>query len=349
MVIEKREEDHEGFQINRPVDFRCIRFLHVPLVVRLHRLDIKGKSSLNSPLTRTLLAVLGGYFTITLMWIVWDWIEAEYPTPPKAPARGAHIQHPFHHRDAIEALRRFSLLPEKEKEAIRENLQENLISIAQWLALPEPSDFQIMCMGELHEESTRKFLADEIFAKLPIDVLMLEATPQTLNGLVRRMESGRAYFPLLNADIMKILRTVKNINPGIEIYGIEETRKQEHEIGSRERSIAQNFWNHFHAGSRHLILFGALHCANDSNWLYHNLRSQAPIPLKERMLSVKVLEEHQNGPLEAFVYFLDAIGIRKKVFVIADARSLHPKVGEFFARLDRQVLKKYDTLIVFRI
>ena len=304
---------------------------------------------MNSPLARMILAVLGGYFAITLMWIAWDWIKAEYPTPPKPLARVLRIQHPYYHRNAIEALRRFSLLPQKEKEAIKENLQGNLISIALWLSRPELSAFQIICIGEVHEESTRKFLAEELFAKLPIDVLMLEATPQTLKGLVRRMESGRAYFPLLDADMMKILRTVKNINPGILIYGIEETKKQKQEIGSRERAITKNFWRYFHPGLRHLILFGALHCANEPNWLYNNLCSQAPLPLRERMLSAKVLEEHQNGPLEGFVYFLDGIGIHRKVFVIADTNTLPPFVEDVFEEFTREILMKYNALIVYRL
>ena len=57
------------------------------------------------------------------------------------------------------------------------------------------------------------------------------------------------------------------------------------------------------------------------------------------MFNVKVLGEHQNGPLEAFVYFLDEIGIEKKSFVIPDTSALHPYIYDFFSRLTDKLLK----------
>jgi hypothetical protein len=56
----------------------------------------------------------------------------------------------------------------------------------------------------------------------------------------------------------------------------------------------------------------------------------------------------QSGPLEAFVFFLDDIGIEKKNFVIPDTTSLHPLIYELFQELNRQILEKFCTLIVFR-
>ena len=167
------------------------------------------------------------------------------------------------------------------------------------------------------------------------------------------MNAGRSYFPLLGADIMNILRSVASKNPDIKICGIEETDKQKNEqrghAGSRDQSIARNFWNRFQPGMRHIILFGAFHCTNEPNWLFEYLCGQAPLPLKERMLNAQVLGEHQNGPLEGFVFFLDGIGIEKKNFVIPDTSALHPRIYELFQLLNRQILEKFCTLIVFRI
>jgi hypothetical protein len=308
---------------------------------------------MDSPLARVILATLGGYLIILLFWSIYDWLAEEYPRRPTKPPSSERIQHPFYHEEATKALQRFSRLTKSEKAAIKENLQISLISIEQWLTYLSHSDYQIMCMGELHEESTRNFLAEEFFAKLSPDVLLLEATPKTLRRLIKRVEAGRDYFPLLNADIMKIIRAVKHSNPVIKIWGIEETDEQQKEkrghSNSRDQSIADNFWNIFQPGRRHIILFGALHCTNESNWLFKHLYNYAPLPLKERMFNVQVLGEHQNGPLEAFVYFLDKIGIEKKSFVIPDTSALHPHIYEFFQLLNRQTFEKYSALIVFRI
>jgi hypothetical protein len=307
---------------------------------------------MESPLARVILALLGGYLIILLFFSVYDWIVEEYPRRPTKPPSSERIQHPFYHEEVAVALQRFSRLPKREKAAIKENLESSLISMEQWLTHLGESDYQIMCMGELHEESTRNFLAEEFFAKFSTDVLVLEATPKNLKRLIKRMDAGRDYFPLLDADIMKILRTVKDSNPAIKIWGIEETDEQQKgqhgHSNSRDQSIAHNFWDRFQPGRLHIILFGALHCTNEPNWLFQHLCSQASLPLKERMLSVRVLGEHQNGPLEAFVYFLDEIGIEKKHFVIPNTNSLHPRIYELFQLLNRQTLEKYRSLIVFR-
>jgi hypothetical protein len=307
---------------------------------------------MKSPLARVILTIFGGYLLILLFLSVYDWILEEYPRRPAKPPSSERIQHPFYHEEVAKALIQFSRLPESEKDAIKKNLESRLISMEQWLTHLGQSDYQIMCMGELHEESTRNFLAEEFFAKFSTDVLLLEATPENLRRLIKRVDAGRDYFPLLDADIMKILRNVRDRNPAIEIGGIEETDKQQKGQGgysnSRDQSIASNFWDRFQPGRFHIILFGALHCTNEPNWLFEYLYSQASFTLKQRMLNVRVLGEHQNGPLEAFVHFLDEIGIEKKHFVIPDTDSLHPRVYELFQSLDRETLEKYRSLIVFR-
>jgi hypothetical protein len=305
---------------------------------------------MDSPLARVILAIFGGYLIILLFLSIYDWIVEEYPRRPAQLSSSERIQHPFYHEQAAKALQRFSRLPEPEKAAIKNSLKSNLISMEQWLTHLGESDHQIICMGELHEESTRKFLAEEFFAKFNTDVLLLEATPKNLKRLIKRMDAGRDYFPLLNADIMKILRAVKDRNPTIKIWGIEETEEQQKGANSRDQYIAHNFWDRFQPGKLHIILFGALHCTNDPNWLFKNLCNQASLPLlKEHMLNVRILEEHQNGPVEAFVYFLDEIGIEKKHFVIPNTNSLHPRIYELFQMLNRQTLKKYRSLVIFRV
>ena len=182
---------------------------------------------MDSPLARVILASLGGYLIILLFLSVYDWIVEEYPRRPTKPPSSERIQHPFYHEEVAKALQRFSRLPKPEKAAIKQNLESSLISIEQWLTHLGHSDYQIMCMGELHEESTRNFLAEEFFAKFSTDVLLLEATPKVLKRLIKRMDTGRDYFPLLDADIMKILRSVKERNPAIKVGGIEETDEQQ--------------------------------------------------------------------------------------------------------------------------
>ncbi len=306
---------------------------------------------MDSPLVRGIVATLGGYLLILILLSVYEWVLEEYPSRPPEPIKSERIQHKLAHQDAIKALKLFSRLPNHEKASIKKGLKSNLISINQWLNRLKQSDYQILCMGELHEESTRSFLSQVIFPNFSADVLLLESTQDDLESIDSRLEVGRDYFPLLGADIMNILRTVRDRNPNIKIYGIEQTDKQamshNGRVNPRDQSISQNFWATFEPELRHIILFGALHCTNESNWLFYNLSRKASPTLKEEMLNVLVLGEHQKGPVEAFVYFIDEIGFEKRHYVIPDTSTLPDQIYEWFPLLNRQILKKYRSLIIF--
>lgn len=308
---------------------------------------------MDSPLARVILAVLGGYLLILLCMSVYEWMIEAFPSRPNTPPVAERIQHPVYHEEALAAIELFSRLTKPEQTAIRENLKSNLVSLGPWLAQLAQSNFQILCIGERHEESTRIFLAEEFFVKVRTDTLLLEATPGKLKHLVKRMAAGRDYYPLLDADIMGPLRAAIQCNPEIRIRGIEETDRQQKDRGgpsnSRDHHIATNFWISYRPGKRNMILFGAMHCTNEANWLFQNLHDQASPPLRDRMLNVTVMGEHQNGPLEAFVFFLDEIGIQRKHFVISNTRLLHARVYELFKLLTRQTLDKYRSVIVFRL
>lgn len=65
------------------------------------------------------------------------------------------------------------------------------------------------------------------------------------------------------------------------------------------------------------------------------------------MPNIAVLGKHQNGPLDALVSFLDAIGIQKRDVVISDTRLLHPRIDAAFHLLIRQILDRYRSVLVF--
>jgi hypothetical protein len=182
-----------------------------------------------SPLARVIFALLGGYVIILLIFTAYEWLSEEYPMRPVRQQTSKPIQHPFYHKEALEALKQFSKLSEFGKKAVTENLYANIISMEDWLIYLNNREYQIICLGELHTEATRDFLAKEFFSKFSADVLLLECTTEKLNSLIRRMESGRDYFPLLNADIMSLLRAAKKRNSDIDIFGIEESYLQKSE------------------------------------------------------------------------------------------------------------------------
>lgn len=65
------------------------------------------------------------------------------------------------------------------------------------------------------------------------------------------------------------------------------------------------------------------------------------------MTNVRVLQEHQEGSVEALVYFLAEIGIHRGDFVIRDSKAVHPLINDWFDLLG-VMLENFDALMVFR-
>jgi hypothetical protein len=309
---------------------------------------------MDSLLVRTILATLCGFLLILLILLSFDWYKEEFPKPRSNASGKDRVHQAMVRKEAADALDRFSRLPGSEREKMLQRLGSIILPLEEWLSRLGRSDCEILCLGEFHEESTRQFLAEAFFDRFRTDVLLLEATPEALTRLLKKMEAGRRYFPLLGADMLNVLRAVQNRNPEIRIYGIEETADQEKENkgmdGSRDRSLAQNFWVHFQPGRCHVILIGSLHCTGEPNWLFGRLLREAPPALRQRMMNVQVVGENQSGPLQAFLFFLDRLGIatEESALVFADTGNFPLPLRRWFPALNRQSLERYPTLIVFR-
>lgn len=281
-----------------------------------------------------------------------EWRAPEPVTPlSETRSSSARVQHPVFHPIAQRALVRYRALPEPQRQSVKRNLRQALQPLDRWLANLEAADPRVICVGERHRPATRRFLARELFARLPVDVLMLEATRAQTRRLSERTLAGDELVGLLGADAAELLRSALGRNPRLALAGIEESRRQADlrgGQGNRDRSIAVNFWNHYRSGARHAILFGALHCSNLPHRLFGRLRADAPPALHRRMVNLQVLGQHQDGPLEAFVYFLDELGLAPGHFAVADTGALHPLVYRWFSLLNQQVLSEFATLVVFR-
>lgn len=304
---------------------------------------------------RILLVVLAWPLIILTIIVSFDWIRGEFFTSPRDKNWTDRVRPPSYLSVGAHALTRFSELSETDRNSVIRNLESNLITTEQWLAGLQQSEYRIVCLGEDHEETTRQFLAEQFFQRFTTDVLLLEATSAGITRIAKNLDTGKNYVPLLDADIAKIIRVARSQNPNLILGGIEETKRQkktrerQDHPSFRDDSIVSNFWHTYRPGKRHVILFGALHCTNQPNWLFERVRGMAPRPVAEKMLNVRVIGDHQDGLLEAFVFFIDEIGVERSDFVIPNTSSLHPLIFEWFALLTPQTLGRFHTLVVFRM
>lgn len=281
-----------------------------------------------------------------------DWIRSEFgPTPEElAAAKRARSTSP--RPAALHAVEQFAQLPTDEQRELTADLESSLIPIDEWLEDLDRADYETLCLGEDHEPETRDFLAKEFFAKYRTDVLLLETTPGGLEGMNKAIQKGSPKVHLLEVDIAAILKAARVRNPKLLVAGIEETRRQRLDrlgdrAGFRDNSIVSNFWGEYRPGSRHAVLFGALHCTNNPKWLYERLRHLAPRRVAEKMLSVRILAKHQDESVEDLVDFLDRIGFEKRDFVIPDSRALNPYLYKWFWLLPSNI-QRFQAIVVFR-
>lgn len=313
--------------------------------------------TVRSPLLFLFLVVLGWPMAVLLPLLGYDayqWLRDQFPRPPPVLSTPAAVEHPAYHLRALAALQRFAELPPVEQQALRQHLQRRLLPPRDWLSRLAVGPAAVLCLGENHSERTRRFLARVFFAAYPVDTLLLETTPARLATIESRLADGWPYIPMLDADVAAVLRAARRANPAVQVMAIDASgeqraaRRQQGLEETRESTIVDNFRSAYRPGQRIVILFGALHCTPEAGWLYGRLLASA-IPAQERLLNVRVLGRHQDGPLEAFVYFLDHIGLYREAFAIIDPEGLHPLIRDWFPLLVGSTLDRFRVLLVFRL
>jgi len=300
------------------------------------------------------LIVLG--VPLLAMVLLQAWIIYDDLTEPVAgwPPPGERIQFPEHHPWAERALARVAALPPEERAELIAVIERAIRPFPDWLAELNRKPVAVLCIGENHEPYLRRFLADRVFATLKADVLLLEATSREAGRIRTRIEDGYEHVMLLDADIARLLRSSLDANPGLVIDGIEERREQrsariDAATGSREGSIENNFRTRYQRGRRHVVLYGAFHCSHRGGWLFQRLRNRTlPDTPADSLLNLRVAWEHVEAPFEAFVFFLDELGLAPGDFVITDPNSLSAHIDDWFPFLSANELAAFGAVAVFR-
>ncbi|MDZ7828804.1 MAG: hypothetical protein U5K33_04710 [Halofilum sp. (in: g-proteobacteria)] len=299
---------------------------------------------------RLMLAVFAWPIAVALLASAILWYRAEFPERPIDRALD-EVQARQARQSAAWALERFRSLPSVEQERFIHTLEDALVSTDTWIDWLITADHRILCLGEQHEPSTRRFLAQKVFPRYRVDTLHLEATPRELARIERWLQEGREYVPLLDADMAAILRTVRARNPDVVMRAIEETSAQaasrQGREGSRDRSLVRNFWQSWQPGGRNVILYGALHCSSRGMWLYRLLREQMPPREDVRMRNVRILGTEQHVPTRAFVHFLQALQLGGEDFAIRDTDMLPPELHQWLPFFSEDVLSRYATVVIF--
>jgi len=305
-------------------------------------------------LIRGTLIVASVVALLGLAWIAAEWARMNFvpsPSPPEVPA-DAFVQHPGYESMAANAIGAFTEMPASRRETLIGNLRANLGDLNEELTRLDAARWAILCIGESHLAATRTFLAGTMLPTMALDVLLLEVSSDEFPEIKRQIDAGLAEVPLLGVDIAAIVRTALRTNPAVVVAGIDEDTSQKaqrvhRKQGSRDLSIARNLRSQFRRGKRHAVLFGALHCADQPNWLYRRIVTAESRVSREEIRNINVIGEHEDGNVEAFLTFIDAVGIERRQFMVADTGALDGLVYSWFPALTRSFLR-FDSVIVFQ-
>ena len=296
-----------------------------------------------------LVASLGGLAWFAAEWAQLNFVPSPQPIEPPADAFILHVGYESLASDAVDA---YASLPESRRQRVYENLRANLGSLDQGLAELASAPLTILCIGEHHAASTRRFVAERLIPALDVDVLLLEAPGDRMQIMLEQIDTGLPEVLLLGEDIAAVVRSARRANPSVVVAGIDESDAQKAQRthrgqGSRDRAISANLRSHLSTRKRHAVLFGALHCADQPNWMYRRVILDERRVSREHIRNVNVIGEHQEGPVEAFLEFIHALGLERRNFMLTATRALDPLIYSWFPALTRSFLR-FDSVVVFQ-
>jgi len=112
--------------------------------------------------------------------------EVTWQAPPWPPSK-ERVQHSDHLRWGEAAVNRFNTFGADQQATMRLAIANNVSELREWIKSIEGQHFDLLCIGETHDDYIRRFAAENIFNVLRYDVLLLEATPGKLNDILRQI------------------------------------------------------------------------------------------------------------------------------------------------------------------
>lgn len=255
---------------------------------------------------------------------------------------------------AERALMQFAALPPARRDAVRASLWDHLHPVDAWVRELDRSAPSILCLGETHNQPARRFVAEQFFPYYHIDRLLLETSPAEARRIALQVEGGAREIGLLGVDIGAAVIATKGRNPRVRIDGLEgvgsgrslEGTRVEESL-DRERALAERFWVDYEPGTRHVLLYGGLHCADWSLWMFHHLVIAAPdARARGDLWSVRLLARDHDASTLAFARFATRFGLPAEDLVIADTAALAPELRRWFPLFNQTVLGPFDAVVI---
>ena len=244
-----------------------------------------------------------------------------------------------------------------DRPAFKEAIQSRKISVQDWAQKITTDQTELVCLGETHSTRYRNLYRDNFFATFKFDVLFVEDTPEGVQQMLEAVENNDLEFQFLGAPIVPLLKQILSVNPSVKIVGIEETDAQEYHRNqdrirtgsrrmSREGFIAMNAFKSFEPGKKHVMLYGALHCAHNDLGLNNNTSAftllQRALP-ETKMTNVRI---HFRDRATFLHTFMEIAGMpRRQTYLLNNTPSIEKVIYNHVWKL-RTLFVNYDSIIL---
>jgi hypothetical protein len=241
-----------------------------------------------------------------------------------------------------------------ETSQVKEHIQSIVKTPKDFIEDLNKKNWELLCIGETHDNDYRKFIAGSILDGLQFDQMMIETEADKTRQLVTAYETGQTKIPMLGAEFSDILKAAFSKIPTTEFFGVEVVKSEKGRMNleelrtgrtllSRETFIAQHITD-LKIPGKTAVLYGASHCANrDIGGLsappFFTLLNQT---IAGEKVSIKV---QKFAFSEKHLSYLQRFGATPPYAL--DLNSLDPKLVNY--RNDIIDLKEnYDYLVVFK-
>lgn len=249
------------------------------------------------------------------------------------------------------------------KHAMKLALEEKMMPLEEWILTLNTEGYDLLCLGETHNDYFRELYANNILPILEADVLATETNQEKASLLMEEyLSSDDIELKVTGAPYKLILDSFFNANPEGEVIGVEPSHQQTNEATfaqiqgfekatltrpSRDSFIATNISSSLQTpGQRTIALYGSNHCTYFENGLGFDIPFMRFLldeyGDQKKLLSLYVLKPEEEHLLKIY---LKGFGLLKDGTdqVLVDTRSIEPAIYNY--RFDLfKILQSYDVI-----
>lgn len=237
---------------------------------------------------------------------------------------------------------------------IQTSIKAASLPVAEWIESLNQKPFDLLCLGESHEDFFREFYGP-VIQGLQFNKLAIETTSEEWVKIQETWTTTQQ-AKLLNANYAPILQGLQGKTPVVSVLPVEATKQQDLletkytiETGkshlSRDGFIAQNIQQNMLAGEKTVALYGRHHCSKNNTGLgsvsFANFLGRS-----KKVLSVMVMKRRSTEKANPLTVFLDAGVEGTKPVLVVESAKVKDEDHNFNWEI-KSILDNFDYVIVY--